>query len=570
MTSNARKLQEYQLRFSQYGIAVTQTPKDESLAAELLQKPGAFAVLRERSALFHPDGARLTGFEDLAVAINRTTLTAIRPSEDGALSHHRYERKIEGHIDLSKRRAEEDVFDWDDIFVSRSTLSSYHEMRERGLKLSARDLVISDFVQEHLWYEERINLRWTPVSAQRSVQFSLDPIAFIDQHAYYRMLPSEHPLRAILDRLLEDGLFFRSAKNRREKNYWMPGLNAGVPLVPKLDDVHEATFMFHDLMHFAFPDLLFDGQISAAHRAVYIAHRMMSEAFTLVLADMVFIETLAQRGVDYDFDKRRIHPLLRSLSRELLDALSRNEPEALATLLHANTRYCLLGDEAPYLSLGADRGALDRFRAKYEQFFIADYEWTANNFASMAARMGDKAQAWMTLVSPVIRKLPFQMTTVSEALRSLTEAGVNPAEPEALVEGLFERYRERLWSLLQGARGTGEELRAQCRTHGFKRYAIGQSAAFVTFDFLPESAHYSERLLRALETQTTLTLEDVQKYRGFMDQFFDILCDRKLLSDDDRDTYKEVYPFFSPCYVAYDVKPTEQLKVVSRKILLGG
>jgi len=38
---------------------------------------------------------------------------------------------------------------------------------------------------------------------------------------------------------------FRSASNRREKNYWFPGLNAGIPLVPKRDPVHEATFMAH-------------------------------------------------------------------------------------------------------------------------------------------------------------------------------------------------------------------------------------------------------------------------------------------------------------------------------------
>jgi hypothetical protein len=34
------------------------------------------------------------------------------------------------------------------------------------------------------------------------------------------------------------GVFFRSAKNRREKTYWLPGLNAGLPFTPKKDEIH--------------------------------------------------------------------------------------------------------------------------------------------------------------------------------------------------------------------------------------------------------------------------------------------------------------------------------------------
>lgn len=37
---------------------------------------------------------------------------------------------------------------------------------------------------------------------------------------------------------------------QREKNYWWPGLNAGLPLTAKRDAVHEATFMAHDFGHF--------------------------------------------------------------------------------------------------------------------------------------------------------------------------------------------------------------------------------------------------------------------------------------------------------------------------------
>ena len=75
-------------------------------------------------------------------------------------------------------------------------------------------------------------------------------------------------------------------------NYWCPGMNAGIPFVRKRDPVHEITFTAHDFGHFLIPDLVFTGELSANVRKTYILYRMMSEATTLVFADMLFVETL--------------------------------------------------------------------------------------------------------------------------------------------------------------------------------------------------------------------------------------------------------------------------------------
>ena len=45
-------------------------------------------------------------------------------------------------------------------------------------------------------------------------------------------------------------------------------------------------------------------------RRTYIIYRMMSEATTMVFADMLFVETLRLSGYSYDWSKRKIHPLL--------------------------------------------------------------------------------------------------------------------------------------------------------------------------------------------------------------------------------------------------------------------
>ena len=39
--------------------------------------------------------------------------------------------------------------------------------------------------------------------------------------------------------VLNQGLVLRAALTRREFIYWLPGLNAGIPLVPKDDAIHE-------------------------------------------------------------------------------------------------------------------------------------------------------------------------------------------------------------------------------------------------------------------------------------------------------------------------------------------
>lgn len=46
------------------------------------------------------------------------------------------------------------------------------------------------------------------------------------------------------------------------------------------------------------PDLLFTGNDSPLHRRLYIIYRMLSEATTLVFADMLFVESLRRRGVE--------------------------------------------------------------------------------------------------------------------------------------------------------------------------------------------------------------------------------------------------------------------------------
>jgi inosine/xanthosine triphosphate pyrophosphatase family protein len=560
VTRNPHKPAEYAHRLSQYGLTLRHRHSEPDALTDgqidaILDEEGVIAVMRERSNLF-ADGEVLTEHQHLQVATNRTVLLVSGRDREGARTERRYVREIEGHIDLSRRQDRPGVFGWDDIFVSAQTGRTYFELR--GLKLSARDLVISDFVRDRLWYRTPIQLRWQPVGGSRSIDFSRCPVRFIEEHPIYRRIPDAHPLRRVLSATLSEGLFFRAAKNRREKNYWIPGLNAGVPFVPKRDDVHEATFMFHDLMHFAFPDLLFDGRDDDRARRTYIAHRMTSEAFTLVLADMVFADLLRRDGLEYDFTARRIHPIL------VDSGLDPADPVALRRLLVANARYCLLGDLAPYTALGVRAETLARFTDKYEQFFVSDYRWTARNFDTMVSGFGPRAAGWLALIAPIRAALPFQTPTVSDAVARLESDGVDFTDPAAIVDGVVLMYLERLEQLCAQRPAVTAE---GCLRLGFARYLMGQLALTVAYDFLPESRYTGVQLAAAASAPDSWTLSDVRRLRGFFEQYLDLLCDRRLISEDDRDTWREVFPLFEPHYVDYDVPVSESLSSVSHSLL---
>jgi len=83
--------------------------------------------------------------------------------------------EIEGHVDLSRREpAGRGVLDWDDVFVPMRTLRSYHEKAALGLKLSGRDLVLDDFVREHLWYRRPVQPAREELLAARAQRW--DPL----------------------------------------------------------------------------------------------------------------------------------------------------------------------------------------------------------------------------------------------------------------------------------------------------------------------------------------------------------------------------------------------------------
>ena len=554
-----------------------------------------------------------------------------------------YEHSAEGFLDFSRRSEivsslsssslsdtqQRAPFGWDDIFVHKATNLTYHEMFLRGGdwcgKVSPRDLNVSDFIIENLHYKKRKSHKFLSSSSnddgsakkedRQTISFSdKDSVGcFVQQQEHMNNeSATKSGLTDVFYAVANQGAFFRSARTRREVNYWLPGLNAGIPYVAKRDPIHEVTFLAHDFGHFLIPDLIYTGSTTPLVRKCYILYRMMSEATTLVFADMLFVETLRSCGkYDYDWAKRKIHPLFQATGLDPFGADQGREGffQSFRLLLEANVAFCLLGDESKFVQLieraglvkmfvGSDGKktceALEKFKDKYMPFFVEDYKWTTANFENMRAHSKDYEE-WWRLVAPMARasgvvggasggtssQLNIGLETVQEHLEAIgvsssSSSSLSSPPTEILINLIFHRVFE---TRIRPIFGRSEENRIRLaspsfrRTQSFVRWMLGQAVIFSRFSFVPEANIYAELILgratAVLSRGENLSSNHVENARSAYSQFVRILGEKALITQDDVVNYMQVCPLFTPVYVFYDESKSfyEELSSVQRKIL---
>lgn len=573
LSTNPNKLPEYQNVFHRYGIEVLLAPRieDPAYLKGLLEAKSenvkVISVLRETSDLYNAEAKELSKKDEHAERVeNKTVLDVYTLASDHQLKKRTYQHSTLGYVDLARQSpGNPNVFGWDDVFVLDDLGASYHELRKLGFKISSRDMVLGQYMQDDIYYDEHVDLKFNPQAPKKVIDFAKPVSEFIEKNP---LLNTESLKRYRLDRLFRtianDGVFFRSPINRREKIYWLPGLNSGIPFTPKSDLIHEITYLVHDLGHARIPDLIYSGNDSSKHRQIYIAHRMMSEAMTLVMGDMLFVDSLAQEKIGYDFTKRKIFPLFKATGIDFSD--QENFVANLKRLMRANATYCLRGDDSAYRELIGDSpeglAALAQFKDKYMPFFVEDFRWTERNYANMASRSRE-IQNWYTIVSSLSKKLGIKLETIDEFMKKID------GRPGDVIDQVFEEvFESRIRPLFENdvALLPVEEQ----RKNAFSRYMLGQFGIFARYGFAPESLKAQQQLIQALTAQGAgKSLDSIEKIRGLYQDYVQRLLDRNLISLDDAKTYSEVYPMFDPFFVYYDgAKDSyEDLAILSKRIL---
>ncbi len=525
MTTNRRKIAEYRRfleRHAQPLIVESPTEVPEVIAGWLAS---ARAVLADESNLFDLAGD-LVASDHVGPVRNICRLHAWMKDERGQVVRRTYIREVAGQFDASKLRPEDpNLFDWDSAFTS-SAGATLEEMALAGLKNSAREQCLSAFARVALHHKAPKTLRWMDPDDDR---WSIDA-GLLTEHPLYQDLAP--PIAGALAYVVDQGVFFRGAKSRRDGNYWFPGLNGGVPYVPKSDAIHEATYMFHDVMHQLMPDLVFDGADTIDHRRIYIAYRMMSEAVSLVLADMVFTHGLVTHGkhADYDFAKRKIYPLY--------EALPVAQRDDLPWLLHQVIGFVLRGEPG---QLPVDSEAWRQFAAKYTPFFVADFQWTRMNWQSLVSRSA-MVRGWIDLVRPetfTVQGVWFISDLVQEIGRG--------RELPALCDTLFDLVWRRRIAPALGYRWPADLDRA--RSSGFRRWLTGQLAMFPHHAPVVPIPPLAHELAARVRDPKAFTAAEIEELRGQFRAHTMALAKDGVISDDDAAIYPDLFPLFDPFFL---------------------
>jgi adenylate kinase len=522
---------------------------------------GLLGVLWDRSALVIPGTDTDAPREHLQAVEHLSRVRLFRLPEDGAVTEEVFEGRVAGYLDLRGGAAK--GF-WDDRFRMDETGTTLVEWRRRtGAKVSARDEAAGQLIAGHLRGPLR-DFRFFGVVPGRPVSFERLVLDDLDAHPFFGRPEVEAAGIAGLFRAVANmGVHYRAPTDKRGSVLWQPGLHGGIPLTPKPDAFHEATYLAHDIFHHLLPDPIFDGTVSELLRRVYIVARMLSEAFTLVLADMVFVDAIRTSGHAYDFTRRLAWPVYEATG----SAGAPIDPERLRALLLANGHFCVSGSLETWRREVRGSGAeatLEAYRAGYGRFFRADLVWTAANWRDFARRP-DEFRRWWTLVGPVAHENGLALETVPELARAAQ------VDDRSTLEDLVEQvgshlFRTRIEPALR--RPPAVEPQGRRLNRAFARWMSGQLLVHVRHDFLPEVRQEALLLADALCRSPVSAQEDVARLRAFFERRIERLAARGMLARADADMFREMVPHVEPRFVGYVNVPETHEEAARR--LLGG
>lgn len=547
-TESQIKLNEISFHFTQYGIQTVQLLGEltDTIISDFFKNQAKpIAIIKEQTKLVQPTEQ----IRHLQFVKHISNLEIFLPSG----KHEEVSFYVDGYIDLTRKQNHPDIYNWDDIFVVKNIHKTYYELSQLNHKYSARDKSIGYFIKKYIHYEKCVDLIHYPQKYTQCVDFTRDPIDFINSVPEFSNSHAKNlKIANIPIQAANNGFFFRSAENRRQKLYWCPGLNAGIPFVPKPKDAkHELTFMFHDLSHFTIPDLVYTGNHSPLIQRVYIIYRLMSEAFTLVLGDMLFVWTMFESGYTYQtVQARKIYPVFIQMREQLFHA--KTTEEAILILLKGSFEYCFHNNTDIWKQYMPDtketNDILKDFSGKYDAYFMEDFRWTYHNYNDMVEHSGD-FKHWWTNIKPIIDYHQIDLCSVEEWIQRfhLDKIFCNSQFLNAMFDSVYQTYIKPLFISVQ-LKPKDERL-----ANTFIRYMIGQSMVFSRFRTIDLSAEQVFHILnRTLLTDKSNIVDNYSEIRKFYERYLSDLRDKSLICDDDFITYKEIYPIFKPLIVDYE------------------
>jgi adenylate kinase family enzyme len=312
------------------------------------------------------------------------------------------------------------------------------------------------------------------------------------------------------------------------------------------------------------PDLICDRPKEQSSYFVYAAWRMISEACTLVLADMLYADGLIKNGVAESGVDPRIYPLFKMIKSIQLPHgeanLSKEEKISfIKKLLEANVCYALLGDDSKWQALltppsehapsEAASEKLNAYCQHFGKFFIGDNAWTKANYENMQ-KNGHLIDDWVRLVGKeTFRKSAIPL--LSDVMGSLAKKGIDCSNYSLVVNAVFESvFEQKIAPQLRHERVMFEED-ATIQSKAFRRFLIGQCSLFSGYPRLPNLETLQQDVYRRLASDAPFSNEEQEHYRNQLAKFINGLFGLGLMSLAEAKNAKDCRPVFPPVYISY-------------------
>mmetsp|Transcript_35964 Transcript_35964/g.56241 ORF Transcript_35964/g.56241 Transcript_35964/m.56241 type:complete len:472 (+) Transcript_35964:503-1918(+) len=364
-------------------------------------------------------------------------------------------------------------------------------------KNSARQISLSDFVGTYLFYKRPVGLKHYKelrprIACDFSPEMSVEKFTANNKYFTNKNIDKWFT-KNMLSYAFNEGVFFKSSTSRPVKNYFSPPFG-GVPLTPKKCDIEETVFMTHDIGHHLVPDLIVNFSSpghspssvdSVVHLHVYVAWRMISEATTMIFADMFYADSLVtsdpelEKGVD-----RRIFGLWKvlDLKKEGLD--TEEKLALMKKIWRANVHYAVLGDDSDFrgMVIEGEKGeeGIKNFKNHFEKFFIGDHNWTYKNYNNMT-NSDSSYPRWVDLVGAEIFEKKCDLFLLDDVVHKLRNGGSDLSSFTGVLDSVFDYIFEH--RLKPAALFNVENMiSAQDRTaKAFTRYIVGNLSFYSKF-----------------------------------------------------------------------------------------
>jgi len=549
VTSNKKKEKELSKYFKNIGLKTYHLTTMNNNNEDIFLKNGdSCLIISEQTKLISQDTGRLSLLDKFEEVVHESTVSATyieKKNNEVIKTKNYFTASVEGFLFPSLKTEREDVYNWDEIFFSGKSMQSYQHMKDKGIKNSARDIAFAKLINEMNYlfkFETKVNLNFNKLEKDEVISFESFLKDLIDNNKYYKCCKDNLFFNNLLSNIINDGIFVRRASDKSQRNYWLPGLNAGIPLTPKKDDVHEITFMFHDIMHFIFPDLIITGNDKLSKNK-YIISRMMSEAFTIVLADIFFVSILKDNGVQYDFSKRKIYPLFENMKFEI----SLNNIDKIRNLLWANVCFALLGEDQPLLDIVNNEKAFYDYKNKYQRFFQEDYRWTLNNYKNISKNHLINKK-WYEYIKTNFGSIIYSTEDYCSQIN-------NEMPIKEQISVIFDEMFNKIINMSLSYKEYNEGITL---TNAFNRYISGQCYIFYKYETTYNSL-FLEQIMN-ITSKGIHSFDDIVYIRSIYKAYLNKLETDNLITQYDKEKFENIFPVFDPFYVFYDRNDNESFQ----------